>query len=394
MLARLWKPAIFLFVAVNLWLLLFGKTYVYTAVLHQAPNIDDLDLFPLRTVAASPDATPWPKALDYNQGEYPAALTRVLEEFGTTQFLVIQNGEIKFERYWDGYAPDDESRSYKNSNSFSAAKSIVSILIGAALKDGHIQSLDQKVAEYVDSFNNGAKADITIRQVLQMASGLDFMEAYNKPVSDTTEAYYGDDLVGLIDRLGIEEIPGTTWRYKSGDTQVLAMVLMAATDKSLSQYASEALWSKIGATEDAHWSLDKENGVEKAYCCFYSNARDFARIAQLYMNAGKTPSGEQIVTAEYVQQSVVPNGIPADGEQAPSHWYGYQWWIMQHEGHPIFYARGILGQYVMAIPDLDVIIVRLGHERSETKINRHPIDVYGILDGVFELLKVPKPGEQ
>ena len=92
MLARLWKPAIFLFVAVNLWLLLFGKTYVYTAVLHQAPNIDDLDLFPLRTVAASTDASPWPKALDYNQGEYPAALTRVLEEFGTTQFLVIQNG--------------------------------------------------------------------------------------------------------------------------------------------------------------------------------------------------------------------------------------------------------------------------------------------------------------
>lgn len=391
MLARLWKPVVFVFLAVNIWILLFGKTYVYTAVLHQSPNIDDLDLFAHRTVAASTDARPWPLAADYNQQAFPAALEKVLTEFDSTQFLVIQGGEIKAERYWDGYAPDDDSRAYKNSNSFSAAKSIVSILIGTALKEGLIQSLDQPVADYVDSFKNGAKASITIRQVLQMASGLDFFEAYNKPVSDTTEAYYGDDLVALVDRLGIEEVPGTTWRYKSGDTQVLALVLMAATGKPLSQYASEALWQKIGAEHDAQWSLDTENGVEKAYCCFYSNARDFARIAQLYMNAGKTQAGEQLVTAEYVQQSLVPNGIPAAGEQAPSHWYGYQWWVMMHEGHPIFYARGILGQYVMAVPDLDLIIVRLGHQRSETKLNNHPLDVYGLLDGVFELLEVPAP---
>lgn len=393
MLARLWKPAVFLFVAVNLWLLMFGKTYVYTAILYQSPEIDDLDLFPYRTVTASLGATQWPKAPDYNEVEFPAALTKVLEDFETTQFLVIQHGEIKAERYWEGYAPNDEARSYKNSNSFSAGKSIVSILVGTALKDGYIQSLDQPVADYVDSFKSADKSGITIRQVLQMASGLNFFEAYNKPVSDTTEAYYGKDLVGLVDRLGIEEVPGTTWRYKSGDTQVLALVVMAATGKSLSDYASEALWSKIGAVHDAQWSLDDENGVEKAYCCFYSNARDFARIGQLYMNAGVTPMGEQIVSPEYVQQSIVPNGVPMPEERAPSHWYGYQWWVMQHEGHPIFYARGILGQYVVAIPDLDAIVVRLGHTRSEVKLNHHPADIYGILDGVFELLNVPRPNE-
>lgn len=394
MLGRLWKPAALIFVAINVWLLVLGKTYVYTAVLYQSPDIDDIDIFPHRNVAASLAVTPWPKASDYNQAEFPPGLTKVLEDFETTQFLVIQDDEIKAERYWDGYGPEDESRSYKNSNSFSAGKSIVSILIGAALKDGHIQSLDQPVADFIDSFKEAGKSEITIRQVLQMASGLNFMEEYDKAVSDTTEAYYGKDLVGLIDRLGIEEVPGTTLRYKSGDTQVLALVLMAATGKSLSDYASEALWSKIGAVHDAQWSLDDENGVEKAYCCFYSNARDFARIAQLYMNVGRAPSGEQIVSPEYVQQSIVPNGIPQLEERSPSHWYGYHWWVMLHEGHPIFYARGILGQYVIAIPDLNAIVVRLGHKRSEVKLNHHPADVYGILDGVFELLDVPHPNEQ
>ena len=393
MFGRLWKPLLFAFIAANIGVWLFDKTYVYKAILHQAPNIDDIELFPHRTVKAAPDAIPWPKAADYNRAAFPEELTKVLEDFGSTQFLVIQNGEIKAERYWDGYDPDDESRAYKNSNSFSAAKSIVSILIGAAMQQGYIQSLDQKVAEFVESFNNGAKADITIRHVLQMASGLDFFEAYNEAISDTTEAYYGNDLRAQMDNLGIEEIPGTTWRYKSGDTQVLALVLEAATNKTLSQFASEALWSKIGAVQDAQWSLDKPNGIEKAYCCFYSNARDFARIAQLYMKAGKSPGGEQIVSPQYVQQSVVPNGLPEPKERKNAHWYGYQWWTMLHEGHPVFYARGILGQYVMAIPDLDVIVVRLGHERSDVKLNQHPIDVYGILDGVFELLNVPRPEE-
>lgn len=394
MLARLWKPLVFAFVAVNLGLVLFGKTYVYKAAIYQSPNIDDIALFPHRTVKAAQQPLPWAKADDYNQQPYPKTLIDTLEYFGSTQFLVIQNNQIKTEKYWEGYGPDDEARAYKNSNSFSAAKSIVSILIGAALQQGHIQSIDQKVADFVDSFNNGAKADITIRQVLQMTSGLDFIEAYNKAISDTTEAYYGKDLRALVDRLGIEEVPGSTWRYKSGDTQVLALVLEAATNQPLNQFASQALWSKLGTEHDAQWSLDKEGGLEKAYCCFYSNARDFARIAALYMNAGKAPNGEQIVPVEYVQQSVVPNGVPVADERAPSHWYGLQWWTMFYEGYPIFYARGILGQYVMAIPDLDMIVVRMGHRRSDVKVNHHPTDVYAILDGVFEMFGVPLEADE
>jgi len=394
MFARFWKPLVFAFVAVNLGLIMFGKTYVYKAVIYQSPNIDDIGLFPHRTVAAGTQALPWAKANDYNQQPYPKTLIDTLEYFDTTQFLVIQNNQLKTEKYWEGYAPDDPSRDYKNSNSFSAAKSIVSVLIGAALQQGYIESIDQPVADYVESFKNGAKADITIRQVLEMTSGLDFMEAYKKLLSDTAEAYYGKDLRAQIDALGIEEVPGTTWRYKSGDTQVLALVLEAATNKTLSQFASEALWSKIGAEHDAQWSLDDENGLEKAYCCFYSNARDFARIAALYMNAGKSPFGEQIVPVSYVQQSVVPNGVPEPEKRAPSHWYGLQWWTLFYEGYPIFYARGILGQYVLAIPDLEMIIVRLGHRRSEVKVNHHPTDVYAILDGVFEMFAVPLEADE
>ena len=363
--------------AVNAGIIFTGHSYLYRTALYQGAGIDDLHIFPYNSIRASDQPQPWPRSEDYNRRQLPAALLEVLEQYKTTAFLVLQNGRIRHEVYWDNYSE------LRNSNSFSAAKSIVSILVGIALDEGRIKSLDQPVADFLPSFDTPEKRPIHIRDVLRMASGLDFHEAYNKPISDTTEAYYGDDLEGLIARLGVEAAPGTRYRYKSGDTQILGMIVQKATGRSLSEYASEKLWQPIGAVHDAQWSLDSGGGMEKAFCCFYSNAHDFARIGYLYLHDGQF-NGRQIVSSDYVRDSLTPINLPnRDGENTD--YYGYQWWLLEHGGRQVFYARGILGQYIFAIPSLDMIVVRLGHERSETKRDHHPEDVYAILDGVFSM---------
>lgn len=354
-----------------------GKGYLFKTALYQGAGIDDLHIFPYNTLRASSQPKPWPRGADYNRVQLPEALRNVLEEYDTTAFLVLQGGSVRQEVYWDNYSE------LRNSNSFSSAKSIVSILIGIALDEGRIKSLDQPVADFVASFDTPAKRPIRIRDVLGMASGLDFYEAYNEPISDTTEAYYGTDLKGLVADLGVETGPGQQYRYKSGDTQVLGLILQQATGRSLAEYASEKLWQPLGATHDAQWSLDVTGGSEKAYCCFYSNAHDFARIPYLYMHDGEF-KGKRVVSADYVRKSLTPINIPdVSGENTD--YYGYQWWLLNHAGHQLFYARGILGQYLFAIPDLDMVVVRLGHKRSESMVNHHPEDVYAILDGVFEM---------
>jgi CubicO group peptidase (beta-lactamase class C family) len=354
-----------------------GKGYLYKTALYQGAGIDDLHVFPYNTIRASSQPKPWPRSADYNRVQLPEALRTVLEEYETTAFFVLQGGSIRQEVYWDNYSE------LRNSNSFSAAKSIVSILIGIALDEGRIKSLDQPVADFLSSFDTPEKRAIRIRDVLRMASGLDFYEAYNEAISDTTEAYYGTDLEGLVARLGVEAAPGTEFRYKSGDTQVLGLILQQATGRSLADYASEKLWQPLGAVHDAQWSLDQPGGSEKAYCCFYSNVHDFARIPYLYMHEGEF-NGRQLVSADYVRESLAPIELPNTvGEN--TQYYGFQWWLLNHAGQQVFYARGILGQYLFAIPALDMVVVRLGHQRSQTKVNHHPEDVYAILDGVFSM---------
>lgn len=376
------KLRLFLFLAVafaalNAAIVFSGKAYLYKTVLYQGAGIDDLHVFSYNTMRASSQPKPWPRSADYNRVQLPAELRSVLEEYETTALFVLQGGTIRQEVYWDNYSE------LRNSNSFSAAKSIVSVLIGIALDEGRIKSLDQPVADFVSSFDTPEKRAIRIRDVLRMASGLDFDEVYNEPISDTTEAYYGTDLHGLVAGLGVEAAPGTQFRYKSGDTQVLGLILQQATGRSLADYAREKLWQPLGAVHDAQWSLDQPGGVEKAYCCFYSNVHDFARIPYLYMHEGEF-NGRRVVSADFVRESLAPINLPGpDGQNTD--YYGFQWWLLNHAGHQVFYARGILGQYLFAIPGLDMVVVRLGHKRSERKVNHHPEDVYAILDGVFSM---------
>ena len=190
----------------------------------------------------------------------------------------------------------------------------------------------------------------------------------------------------LVNRLEIIETPGKFFNYKSGDTQILAHLLKAATGKTLSDYTAEKLWHPLGAHSDALWSLDRENGYEKAYCCLNSNARDFALLGQLILKKGNW-KGQQLINEEYIMESIRPASHLKDPKtnEAIKH-YGQQWWIINQDSIQMPYARGILGQYVIAVPHKNAVIVRLGHKRSKGKINHHPSDIYTYIQAGLDIM--------
>lgn len=341
------------------------------------PDIDELNLFPYRTIDTA-KAQPWPISANYNQTKINAELMQKMESFKTTSFLVIKNDSILYENYWEQYT--DKSVS----NSFSMAKSFTAALIGIAIKQGLIKSVDEPVSNYIESFATGEKAKITIKHLLTMSSGLDFDETYTSPWAWPSEAYYGNDVNALTLKANVLETPGITWKYKGGDSQLLGIILKKVLgEKSISEFASENLWKKIGAENLAYWSLDKKDGMEKVSCCWYSTARDYARFAKLYMQKGNW-NGEQIIDTTFINQSVqLANLKDINGNQNDK--YGYQWWIMKHNGIDVFYCRGIRGQYIFAIPSKQLIVVRGGHKRASKKGDELPDDIFVYLDIALSL---------
>jgi len=360
-------------------LFLVSPSYLHQAILHGNPGIEDYQFFHNRTIEAG-EAQPWKIAAAVNGFVMGDSMTKVIESYLPIAYLVIQDEEVIYERYWEGF--DENSLS----NSFSAAKSIVSLLVGIAIDEGKIKNVDDKVGNYLPAFNEGRNKELTIRDLLTMSSGLNWDEAYSSPFSMTTKAYYGSDLRGLINGLEVVETPGKEFDYLSGNTEVLAMVVQAATGQTISDYTSGKIWKHIGAVNDALWCLDSEDGMEKAYCCFNSNARDFARFGQLILNHGKW-DGHQIVSESYVEEATTPASYLVDKEDRKSvGFYGYQWWIIHYKGYVIPYMRGILGQYIFAIPGKNAVVVRLGHDRSHEYKDHHTLDIYTYLDAAFMIL--------
>lgn len=359
-------------------ILISGKTFlnrVFAMTIFSgklSPDIDELHLFHYREMAAT-KPQPWAVSVNYNKAKIDTSLMQKMESFKTTSFLVIKNDSIIYENYWEQY--NDKSVT----NSFSMAKSFTAVLIGIAIKQGLIKSVNEPVGNYIDSYKQGDKAKITIKHLLTMSSGIDFDETYSSPWAWPSEAYYGNDVNALTLKSGVKEAPGITWKYKGGDTQLLGIILKKVLgNKTISQFAAENLWQKMGAEQPAFWSLDKADGMEKVSCCWYSTARDFARFAKLYMNRGNW-NGEQILDSSYIQESIqLANLKDIDGK--PNDKYGYQWWVMKHKGHDIFYCRGIRGQYIFAVPNNNLIVVRTGHKRATKKGDELPDDIFVYLD--------------
>jgi CubicO group peptidase (beta-lactamase class C family) len=380
------KGFLIVLVLLNLFILVSGKTYLYKGVANTylkgrtSADIDEYKIFDNRVVKSEKHVE-WSLGMDYNTSQIPAHYISDIERMGTIAYLVIKNDSIRHEEYWGAYSDTSHS------GSFSMAKSFVSILVGVAIDEGKIKSIDQPIGDFLPEYKEGNKAKITIRHLLTMSSGINFDESYKNPIGFAAEAYYGSDLRKLIFKYEAISEPGTYFDYLSGNTQLLSFVLSKAVGMSLSDYASEKLWTPIEAEHNAYWSLDHKDGDEKAYCCFNSNARDFARIGKLYLDSGRW-NNKQVVSEKYVLESIQPAATIDKDSNSKNERYGYSWWLLpNYKDHKIFYARGVFGQYIITIPDLKMIIVRLGRKREATSINGHPSDFYWYVDAALEMCR-------
>lgn len=339
---------------------------------HTTAFLEDYTVFDNLTVKAAEHPDVWPKHRMYNQLSTSETLNQLHEKYKSVAFVVIKNDSLLHEEYFSGYGPDSKS------NSFSMSKSMVTSMLGKAIQEGYVRNLDQKVSDFLPQYNQGHAAKLTVGDLASMSSGLDWKEEYYTPFNITTESYFTDDLEGLIQTREIISPPGKEFIYLSGNTQLLGVVLKKAIGMPISQYFSERFWQPMGAVEDAFWQIDSEkNKMEKAYCCFGSNAKDFARLGKLYKDNGQW-NGIQILDSAYVALSTRPRF-----KESPE--YGYGWWLTSYEGMKGFAMRGHLGQYVIVFPEADLIVVRLGHLPGP-KLGDYPSETfYAVIKEAFEL---------
>ena len=280
-----------------------------------------------------------------------------LSRTDVTALLVLKDGTITYENYW---LTGGESVKWLSA---SVAKSFISALIGIAIDQGYINSVDDTVTVYVPQLKDSAYDGVRIKDILQMSSGASWNEDYSDPNSDINRSVRIFALGGSLDEftasLKNEKKPGTFNRYNSTDTQVLGMLLREATGISVTQYMQKMLWDPIGAEDNAYWLLDSEN-MEVAYGGFNATARDYAKLGELYRLEGNI-NGTQIVPSNWIQTSITPDAAHLmPGENALSDYplgYGYQWWIPDDSGD--FMAIGVYNQFIYVSPQNNVVAVQL-----------------------------------
>ena len=323
-------------------------------------DITDYKYFENIEISKSNSPQPWPIHKNYNLIQETKNLKKTHAKLGTIAYLIIKNDSIWHEKYYKNY----NQNSY--SNSFSMAKSIVSATMGKAIKDGYFKSIDDKVGFYIKGYSEGFAAKLTIGDLSSMSSGLDWDESYTNIFGVTAKSYITSELNELIKSRSIIEEPGKNFKYYSASTQLLAMSIEKATENKISNLVQDWFVEPLGFENNALWQIDgAKNKSIKAFCCFNSNARDFARFGKLYKDFGKS-NGIQILDSSFVVKSIKPRF-----EKSPE--YGYGFWLGKINENNFFAMRGILGQYVIILPEKNIIIVRLG-QRNLEKNNDRPKD--------------------
>lgn len=324
-------------------------------IVYNFADVNDHKKFPAREIEAAPETFQFEKASnasfpktyknDSTGVEMPFDEYLIKQE--TLAFLIIKNDSIQYQRYFEGYNQNSVVPS------FSMAKSVISMLIGIAIEEQRIGSVNDSIGNYIDGLKHKNLQNTTIEDLLQMTSGLDYNESYYSPFADAAAFYYGRNLDKKTKRLKIDTNAKGSFEYTSGSTQLLAMVLdNVLEEESISHYFQRKIWQPIGAKYATSWSLDKKAGMEKAFCCINATAIDYAKLGRLYLKKGKFKN-KQIVPQDWVEKSVkvdTSNGSAAN--------YQYQWWLPTPNGD--FVMRGFLGQYVYVNPEKELIMVRLG----------------------------------
>ncbi|WP_288444192.1 serine hydrolase [uncultured Chryseobacterium sp.] len=335
--------------------------------------IDDGDLFPSNPIATE-EPRLWEEDPDYNKKDLPKYLVENLKHSRTAALVVIRNGKILHEQYWEGY------NQLSQTNSFSMAKAVTVMLLGKALEEGIIPSIDEKFSDFYSEFKNKPFGNkVTLKNLAQMEAGLDWNEDYNNPFLPNAKAYYGKSLVKAVFTRKFKEEPGVRFEYQSGSTQLLGFALRKALDKPLANYLSEKFWAPLGMEQNAKWTTDN-HGMEKAYCCIHSNARDFAKLGQLFLDDGK--AGDlQILNQDFIEQMRTPT-------ENSENIYGMGLWINHDNPIKHYYFLGLQGQYIIMVPEHNMVIVKTGSYSNNPKNDRgRPDQVKFLVNEIVQLFQ-------
>ncbi|MEZ5459157.1 MAG: serine hydrolase [Steroidobacteraceae bacterium] len=297
-------------------------------------------------------------------GIEPAAL-QAAEEYATrtnsVALLVYQRGALRYEKYWPGFDRDTVT------DPFSAHKTVMGLLVGAAIADGYIESLDQPASTWLTEWAGDARREITLRQLMQMSSGLD------TPPFGTWTGFritLGSQIEQTVLALPLVKPPGTDFQYSNASSQLVGIVLQRATGKRYADYLSQRLWSRLGAPPAQVW-LDREGGIARTFCCLYTTARGWLRVGRLILDQGRV-GAEQLVPAEWIAEMTKPAATNPN--------YGLQIWLGSPPGRErryndrtvkalhsepfatddMIYIDGFGGQRVYIVPSQELIIVRTG----------------------------------
>lgn len=313
-----------------------NNTASHSGPVHPLVSGYEKPLPPIETWATGPSYQPGMDAQSF------------LEKTGTLALVILHEDTLVYEQYFDGYA--DTSLV----TTFSAVKSIMTILVGCAIRDGHIQSVDQQVRAFIPEFDTEELYGITIRDLLYMKSGLRFREPFVNVFAKLTRLYYGPEMRRLLSPIHAQYPAGDRYEYRNINTQLLGYILVKATGKSVSGYLEECLWAPMGMESDALWSTDN-TGMERTFCCLNARARDFARLGLLMLRKGNW-YGKQLVPQEWIQTSLECD----TGGSKPVPFYRMNWRSLPEKQY--FWAEGLLGQYIFIAPETRTVIVRFGRK--------------------------------
>jgi CubicO group peptidase (beta-lactamase class C family) len=295
-------------------------------------------------IAAGDDVYPLPRGKPISIGTDVDAYMKAQRTAG---LVIVQDGKIRLEKYGLDFSGDGKW------TSFSVAKSFTSIMVGAAIRDGYIKSIEDKVSAYIPDLKGSAYDDVTIRQLLTMTSGVRWNEDYDDPRSDVAlfnqhKAEDGVDVtISYMRTLPREAPAGTKWVYKTGETNLIGVLVSSATKKTLSDYLSEKLWAPFGMEQDASWLLGS-TGHEISGCCIQASTRDYARFG-VFMLGGAIAGGKAVLPDDWISSATTKQadiGVAGKG-------YGFQWWTYDDGSYA---AKGIFGQGIFVDPKRRLVI--------------------------------------
>ena len=306
-----------------------------------------MDRLPLLAKASVITPSPEPLSLPAGEPLDIPAVEEYMADQHTSGLVILQDGKIRFERYGQEFDADGRW------TSFSVAKSFTSTLVGSAVQDGYIKSLEDKVSQYIPDLRGSAYDDVTIRQLLTMSSGVKWNEDYEDPEADVAKFNNAkadpgvDATVSFMRKLPRAHPPGTVWHYNTGETNLIGVLVSSATGKSLAQYLQDTIWHPAGMAATATW-LQGKTGHEIAGCCIQAATRDFARFG-LFVLANGNVGGKQVVPEDWFSQAIrkqMDIGVPGKG-------YGFQWWTYDDGAVA---AQGIFGQGIFIDPQRRLVI--------------------------------------